>query len=120
MTHFMITLLALALAAPPVPADESAYSAAKQIWAACLAEKVDTFDTPIEPVDAVVLAAFGECAAQEKGLRSAMMSHNKGTAPEVWQAATLAHLKASNREWLTGIVLRVRQMNERAKELHPR
>ena len=120
MAHVMITLLALALVASPVPADESAYGAAKQVWAACLAEKVETLDTPIEPVDAVVLEAFGECAAQEKELLSAMMPHNKGAAPEAWQASTLAQLKASNREWLTGIVLRVRQMNERAKELHSR
>jgi hypothetical protein len=100
----MIIIFALALAASTAPADESADSAARQAWAACLAERVEALDTPTEPVDTVVQAAFAACVAQEDGL----------------EASTLTQLKASNRERLTGIVLRVRQMNERAQELNSR
>ena len=115
--------LALALAVSPAPADESAYRAATQLWLACLAERAEALDTPMEPVDIVVDAAFAECAAPKNGLLSAMMPPPAGATPEALQAATLAQLKASNREWLTGMVLRerrVRQMNERAQELHSR
>jgi predicted lipoprotein len=100
----MITFLVLALAASSTPADESADRAAKQAWATCLSENADTLAAPTATVDTVVQAAFAACAAEESRL----------------QASARTQLRASHREWLTGMIMRVRQMNERAQELQSR